>query len=169
MKKADGNLYFRRLFVYILIPFFAGGRSPAGCPRPRSRCAPRRRRQSAAAGKEYGPPCCLPSGGSSAVSCRSRHTSLSSSASFPSLSSIGLRLCCILRSISVRSAFRAVSSGSLRQELSTTSRRTGISFSSSSFFFPEFLQCRLDGRERVDEVHRRQSRVGGDIPVVILV
>ena len=25
------------------------------------------------------------------------------------------------------------------------------------------------GRERVDEVHRRQSRVGGDIPVVILV
>ena len=35
--------------------------------------------------------------------------------------------------------------------------------------FPEFLQCRLDGRERVDEVHRRQSRVGGDIPVVILV
>ena len=33
MKKADGNLYFRRLFVYILIPFFAGPFS-GGLPTP---------------------------------------------------------------------------------------------------------------------------------------
>ena len=39
MKKADGNLYFRRLFAYILIPFFAGAFSgglhtPAITPQP---------------------------------------------------------------------------------------------------------------------------------------
>lgn len=33
MKKADGNLYFRRLFAYILIPFFAGPFS-GGLPTP---------------------------------------------------------------------------------------------------------------------------------------
>ena len=114
MKKADGNLYFRRLFAYILIPFFAGPFSgglptPAITMRPPEASAICRSREGirAAVLSSFG--------SSSAVSCRSRHTSLSSSASFPSLSSIGLRLCCILRSISVRSVFRAVSSGSLRQ------------------------------------------------------
>ncbi len=113
MKKADGNLYFRRLFAYILIPFFAGPFSgglptPAITMRPPEASAICRSREGirAAVLSSFG--------SSSAVSCRSRHTSLSSSASFP-------------------------------------------------------FQCRLDGRERVDEVHRRQSRVGGDIPVVILV
>ena len=33
MKKADGNMYFRRLFAYILIPFFAGPFS-GGLPTP---------------------------------------------------------------------------------------------------------------------------------------
>ena len=35
--------------------------------------------------------------------------------------------------------------------------------------FPEIFQCRLNGRERVGEVPRSQSRVGDDIPVVVLV
>ena len=131
MKKADGNLYFRRLFVYILIPFFAGPFS-GGLPTPAITMRPPERRQSAAAGKEYGPPCCLPSG------------ALPPCHAVPGTRRILLRLLSLALFYRFEALlypavyFRQVSFqgrqfGLLAPGTSTTSRRTNI-FSSSSFF-----------------------------------